>query len=89
MNEIAPIGSYILNTWSPFYGTVWEELGSVVLLGGDVNGVSKPTPFLVSSLCLMLVSQDVRCHLLLQHRASLPAAMLSATIIIDANPLKL
>ena len=56
-------------------GLFWVAPG-VVEAGFEV---SKATPFLVSSL-LMLVDQDVHSQLLLQHRACLLAAMLPAVM---------
>lgn len=51
--------------------------------------LQKPLPFPVSSLCLMIVSQDVSSRVLMQSLVCLPAAILLAVMVTDSNPLEL
>lgn len=53
-----------LNSCSPVGRTLWKRLGSLALLEevchqGQALEFQKPTPFPVSSLCLMLINPDI------------------------------
>jgi len=71
-----------LVAWLPDGGSSWESLGRMFLSEKVshwdlVLRFQKPSPFLVISLCLMLVA------------LSQPAAMLPATRVMNSNPLEL
>lgn len=94
MSENVPCGLIDLNACFPVGGTVWEGLGGIALLDDVCHWVQtlrfqKPKPFPFKSLSAWwLLSQDVNSQLLLQCRACLRAAVVSA-MIINSNPLKL
>lgn len=48
-----------------------------------------PVQFLVSSLCLITVDQNVSHQLMLQHPAGLLAVMLPTMMVMGSNPLQL
>lgn len=49
----------------------------------------RPQSFPVSSLCIVLVFQDVGSQLRLQRHAYLPVATLPAIVVMDSNSLNL
>lgn len=84
MTATPPQGLIHLNTWSPAGSTVWEGLRGVALLQEVCHWewalrYQKPTPFLVSSLCLVLVDGK---WALSYYSSTMPACLPAAMVYI-------
>ena len=71
LSEILPDSLRHLNTWPSVIGTVWGKLDRYILAGESISQVdalrvNRLMSFLVSSLCFVLILEDVSRQLLLQ-----------------------